>query len=100
MPTPCGPPQHLAALLKDAVEGDEGGLGGHYPLGHLRRGGGSISALGGARGHGAPRTNKASGISAAPQQFGDKSSQGSTASRSRLRVAKIAKPTGSKLVQG
>jgi hypothetical protein len=29
--------QHLATLLKDAVEGDEGGLGGHYPLGHLRR---------------------------------------------------------------
>jgi hypothetical protein len=27
------------------LEGDEGGLGGHYPLGHLRRGGGSISAL-------------------------------------------------------
>jgi hypothetical protein len=30
--------QHLATPLKDAVEGDEGGLGGHYPLGHLRRG--------------------------------------------------------------
>jgi hypothetical protein len=31
--------QHLAAPLKDAVEGDEGGVrGGHYPLGHLRRG--------------------------------------------------------------
>jgi hypothetical protein len=27
------------------LKGDEGGLGGHYPLGHLRRGGGSISAL-------------------------------------------------------
>ena len=37
--------QHLATPLKDAVEGDEGGLGGHYPLGHLRREGGSISAL-------------------------------------------------------
>jgi hypothetical protein len=23
--------QHLATPLKDAVEGDEGGLGGHYP---------------------------------------------------------------------
>ena len=30
--------QHLATPLKDFVEGDEGGLGGHYPLGHLRRG--------------------------------------------------------------
>jgi hypothetical protein len=38
MPTPYDP-------LKDAVESDKGGLGGHYPLGHLRRGGGSISAL-------------------------------------------------------
>jgi hypothetical protein len=27
------------------LKGDEGGLAGHYPLGHLRRGGGSISAL-------------------------------------------------------
>jgi hypothetical protein len=27
------------------LKGDERGLGGHYPLGHLRRGGGSISAL-------------------------------------------------------
>ena len=27
------------------LKGDEGGSGGHYPLGHLRRGGGSISAL-------------------------------------------------------
>jgi hypothetical protein len=27
------------------LKGDDGGLGGHYPLGHLRRGGGSISAL-------------------------------------------------------
>src|SRR3984893_16080185 len=27
------------------LKGAEGGLGGHYPLGHLRRGGGSISAL-------------------------------------------------------
>ena len=31
--------QHLSTPLKDAVEGDEGGVGGgHYPLGHLRRG--------------------------------------------------------------
>ena len=28
----------LATPLKDAVEGDEGGLGGSLPLGHLRRG--------------------------------------------------------------
>ena len=28
----------LRPPLRDAVEGDEGGLGGHYPLGHLRRG--------------------------------------------------------------
>jgi hypothetical protein len=27
------------------LKSDEGGLGGHYPLGHLRRGCGSISAL-------------------------------------------------------
>jgi hypothetical protein len=26
----------LLPPLKDAVEGDEGGLGGHYPLGNLR----------------------------------------------------------------
>ena len=33
--------QHLATPLKDAVEGDEGGLRGSLPpLGHLRRGGG------------------------------------------------------------
>src|ERR1700730_997092 len=39
MPTPCD-------LLKDAVEGDEGGLGGHFtPPGSSQAGGGSISAL-------------------------------------------------------
>src|ERR1700681_4698509 len=38
MPTPCDPARIL-------LKGDEGGLGGHYPLGHLRPGGGSISAL-------------------------------------------------------
>ena len=38
---PAFSPPRSRMLLK----GDEGGLGGHYPLGHLRRGGGSISAL-------------------------------------------------------
>jgi hypothetical protein len=30
--------QHLATPQGMLLKGDEGGLGGHYPLGHLRRG--------------------------------------------------------------